>query len=254
VHATVLNISTYRFVALEGLDGLRDRIERGARDAGLCGTVLLAPEGINLAVAGDPPAARRWLAALGGPGGTPALAGLVAKESFSTHRPFERLKVRIKREIIRMNRPQVRPQEARAPALAPATLARWVTQGHDDEGRPLRLLDTRNAFEVDAGRFAGALDWRLQRFSDFPDALERDIDSLRDCTVVSYCTGGIRCEKAALLLQAAGLTHSWQLDGGILGYFEQTGGAAPGWEGECVVFDGRGALRPDLAAVEEPTP
>jgi UPF0176 protein len=115
------------------------------------------------------------------------------------------------------------------------------------------MLDTRNAFEVDAGAFDGAIDWRLGKFSDFPQELEARVDELRDKTVVSYCTGGIRCEKAALVMRDAGLTHVHQLEGGILRYFEDTG-TAPGWSGDCVVFDDRAALRPDLSPIRATPP
>src|SRR5439155_12786435 len=106
-----------------------------------------------------------------------------------------------------------------APALPAATLKRWLDAGHDDAGRPLVMLDTRNAFEVDHGTFAGAVDWRLARFSEFPQALAAHADELRGKAVVSFCTGGIRCEKAALVMQEAGLQNVWQLEGGILKYF-----------------------------------
>lgn len=245
MHATVLNISTYRFTPLAGLPALRDHIHASASAHGIKGTVLLAEEGINLFVAGPPAATRAWLAALGQ--ADRGLAALRPKESHSEAQPFKRLKVKIKREIIRMNAPQVQPTQGRAPALPAQTLARWIDQGHDDEGRPLRLLDTRNAFEVDVGAFEGAIDWRLNRFSDFPQALAQHADALRDCAVVSYCTGGIRCEKAALLMRAHGLTHSWQLEGGILDYFAQTDGRAPGWQGRCFVFDEREALDAHLS-------
>ena len=164
--------------------------------------------------------------------------------------PFKRLKVKVKREIIRMNMPAVQPQAGRAPAVAPATLARWLDQGRDDAGRPLVMLDTRNGFEVDAGAFDGALDWRLERFSDFPAALAAHRDALAGKTVVSYCTGGIRCEKAALVMRELGLDHSYQLEGGILRYFEQTDGA-PHWHGQCFVFDERETLAADLQPAAE---
>jgi UPF0176 protein len=129
-------------------------------------------------------------------------------------------------------------------ALAPATLARWLDQGHDDSGREIVMLDTRNGFEVDHGAFDGAIDWRLQKFSDFPAALAAHRDELAGKTVVSYCTGGIRCEKAAMVLEEQGLT-AWQLDGGILKYFEDTGGKH--YHGSCFVFDEREALQADLS-------
>jgi UPF0176 protein len=130
--------------------------------------------------------------------------------------------------------------------VTPDTLKRWLDQGHDDHGREVVMLDTRNAFEVDAGAFEHALDWRLQKFSDFPAALAAHAPSLRNKTVVSYCTGGIRCEKAALEMQQQGLQHVWQLEGGILRYFEHTQGA-PHWRGRCFVFDERSLLDPELA-------
>jgi UPF0176 protein len=205
--------------------------------------VLLAEEGLNLCLAGPPEGIQAWLALLRSDA---RFADLPTKDSWSTNQPFQRLKVKIKREIIRMNLPTVRPAAGRAPAVPAATLARWIVQGHCDAGRPLKLLDTRNDFEVDAGAFAGAVDWRLRKFSDFPAALAAHRAEFAGHTVVSYCTGGIRCEKAALVMQDEGLAHSYQLEGGILKYFEDTGGAAPGWVGDCFVFDERTALAPTL--------
>jgi len=239
----VLNLSAYKFVSLDDLPALRERLLVSAQADGLKGTVLLAKEGINLFVAGPEPGARAWLRELHA---DPRFADITPKESFSNTLPFRRLLVKIKREIIRMNMPTVRPEGGRAPAVEPATLARWLDQGHDDEGRPVVTLDTRNAFEVDAGAFEGAIDWRLHKFSEFPQALQQHLHELQDKTVVSYCTGGIRCEKAALLMQQAGLDHVYQLEGGILKYFELTEGA-PHWRGECFVFDERVALDPALA-------
>jgi UPF0176 protein len=102
-------------------------------------------------------------------------------------------------------------------------------------------LDTRNAFEVDYGTFDGAIDWRITKFSEFPAAVQQHLDELRGKTVVSFCTGGIRCEKAAIYLQQQGLDGPvYQLEGGILKYFEQAGGAH--YHGSCFVFDQREAL------------
>lgn len=244
--ASILNISSYRFVPLARLPDLRQRLFDSAQALGLKGTVLLAEEGINLFLAGSADGVRRWLDEAGQ--ADARLAGLPAKESWSAQQPFKRLKVKVKAEIIRMNMPAVQPQAGRAPAVTASTLARWIAQGHDDTGRPLLMLDTRNGFEVDAGAFEGALDWRLHKFSDFPAALAAHREALAQHTVVSYCTGGIRCEKAALVMQAQGLPHSYQLEGGILKYFEETGGRAPGWRGRCFVFDERVALTTDLAA------
>lgn len=237
-----LNISTYKFVALDDLPARRERLHARALALDLKGTILLAEEGINLFLAGAPEAVRAMVTTLRE---DPALADLDPKESWSEAVPFLRLKVKVKAEIIRMNRPAVRPAAGRAPAVDPRTLARWLDAGVDDEGREVVMLDTRNDFEVDHGAFAGAVDWRLRKFSEFPAAVEANRAALEGRTVVSYCTGGIRCEKAALVLQDAGLSNVYQLEGGILRYFELTQGA-PHWRGHCFVFDERVDLAADL--------
>jgi UPF0176 protein len=201
----------------------------------------LANEGVNLFLAGDADAVRsfvQWLRQ------DVRLAALTPKESWSASQPFRKMLVKIKREIIRMDQPAIQPHQARAPAVSAATVKRWLDAGHDDQGREVVTLDTRNAFEADYGKFANAIDWRIQRFGEFPAAARAHLDTLRGKTVVSYCTGGIRCEKAALYLHELGLSNVVQLDGGILKYFEQTDGRH--WQGNCFVFDEREALEPSL--------
>jgi UPF0176 protein len=239
----VLNVSAYLFVPLPDAAALREPLLARAQALEVKGTILLAEEGINLFVAGTPQAVRALLDHLRA---DPRLAPLQAKESWSETVPFARMLVKHKREIIRMKHPAIQPAAGRAPALDAATLKRWLDQGHDDAGRPVVTLDTRNAFEVDYGTFADAIDWRLDKFSDFPSALRAHAQDLRGKTVVSFCTGGIRCEKAALVMQEEGLENVWQLEGGILKYFEETGGAH--FEGTCFVFDEREALDAGLRA------
>jgi UPF0176 protein len=241
-------IAAYRFVEIDDGPALRDRLETAARAGRLKGTVLIAPEGINLSLAGAPAAVDAWLHGLQA---DPRFATLELKTHRSASVPFQRLKVKCKPEIIRMNQPTVRPQAGRAPAVDAATLARWLHSGRCDAGREVVMLDTRNGFEVDAGAFDKAIDWRLGQFSDFPAALEQHRDGLQGKTVVSYCTGGIRCEKAALWMAEVGIDNVLQLDGGILRYFEQAPGA-PHWRGDCFVFDGRTGL--DAALAEAPKP
>ena len=238
----VLNIAAYKFVGLDDREILRERLLAAAGQAGLKGTVLLAPEGINLFMAGPEDALRGWLAELRA---DPRFADLEAKESWSQAQPFGRLLVKLKNEIIRMDHPMIRPEDGRAPAVDARTLVRWLDAGHDDEGRPLLLLDTRNGFEVDHGAFDHALEWRLAKFTEFPQRLREHRAALEGHTVVSYCTGGIRCEKAALLMREEGLEHVYQLDGGILKYFEEVGGRH--YHGRCFVFDEREALDERLA-------
>ena len=231
-------VAAYRFVELNDCDSLRQDMLTQGQALALKGTVLLAPEGINFNLAGSPKNMLRWLEFLQQ---DQRFQGLDLKQHTASSLPFKRLLVKVKREIIRMNELGVRPQAGRAPAVDARTLARWLAAGHCDEGRPVVMLDTRNGFEVDAGAFEGALDWRLQKFSDFPAAAAAHRSELVGKTVVSYCTGGIRCEKAALWMSDAGIEHVLQLDGGILRYFEEAPGA-PHWRGRCFVFDERVAL------------
>ena len=233
----ILNIAAYKFVELSDAAQWRESIRSQAEALALKGTVLLAGEGINLVLAGAPDATRHFVAWLHR---EPRFADIAVKESVCAGMPFQRLRVKLKAEIIRMNHPTIRPQARRAPVVDATTLARWLDAGHDDAGRPVVTLDTRNAFEVDRGRFRGAIDWRIDNFSEFPQALLAHREALRGKTVVSYCTGGIRCEKAALFMQDAGVDHVFQLDGGILKYLEATGGSH--FDGDCFVFDERDAL------------
>ena len=239
----ILNISAYLFTPLASPEAWRDQCRDQATSRQLKGTILLAPEGINLFLAGTEEQVEGFLQWLRQQDG---MAGLGGKKSWSAEQPFGKLLVKVKGEIIRMNHPTIAPADGRAPAVSPADLQRWLDQGHDDQGQAVVMLDTRNAFEVGHGKFVNALDWDLQKFSEFPQAAREHLADLQDKTVVSYCTGGIRCEKAAIYLRELGLPQVYQLDGGILQYFEDTGGAH--FEGDCFVFDERVALAPDLRA------
>jgi len=238
-----LNVSAYKFVELGSLDSLRAELRARCAAAELKGTILLSPEGINLFLAGVEARLRgvlAWLAA------DARFVGLPVKESWSSEQPFNRMLVKIKREIITMKKPQIRPMQERAPHVDAATLKRWLDAGHDDGGRAITLLDTRNAFEVEIGSFAGAIDPQIRSFSEFPASLEKLAPELQGRTVVTFCTGGIRCEKAVLYMQEQGYENVYQLDGGILKYFEEEGGAH--YSGNCFVFDRRVALTPALEA------
>ena len=244
----VLNISAYLFTQIDDTHGLQERCLAQAQARQLKGTVLIAEEGINLFLAGPPEDVRGWVDWLRL---DPRFASLAPKDSWSAKQPFQKLLVKVKNEIIRMNHPTIQPQRGRAPAVTAATVKRWLDQGHDDHGRPVVTLDTRNDFEVDAGAFQGAIDWRITKFSEFPEAAQVHLDTLKDKTVVSYCTGGIRCEKAAIYLRELGLADVYQLEGGILKYFEEVGGAH--YRGDCFVFDERRGVHPDLSALTDDT-
>ncbi|CAM3221934.1 sulfurtransferase [Nocardioides dubius] len=242
----MLNISAYLFTPIDDREALRAHLRALTEAAGLKGTILLAPEGINMFLAGQAGLLRGFLDAVRA---EPGFATLEAKESWSDEQPFRKMLIKLKNEIIRMDHPTIRPAAGRAPAVSATVLRRWLDQGHDDDGREVVMLDTRNAFEVDYGTFAGAIDWRIERFTEFPEAVRANRDELEGRTVVSFCTGGIRCEKAAIYMHDLGLTNVLQLEGGILKYFEEVGGIH--YDGDCFVFDGRESLRPDLSVQDE---
>lgn len=234
---SVINISCYKFIALDELAQLKHEFTLRCHALGLKGTILLAPEGINFFLAGERHSIEAFLDYLRH---DPRFADLQPKESVSSVSPFKRLRVRLKKEIITMKLPLLRPEAARAPSVDAATLKCWLDRGYDDAGRAVVMLDTRNDYEVAEGSFKGAIDYNIARFSDFPARLAEHRAALTGKTVVSYCTGGIRCEKAALHMQNLGLSHVYQLEGGILKYFEQVGDAH--FLGHCFVFDTRGTL------------
>ncbi len=162
------------------------------------------------------------------------------------------MRVRLKKEIITMKVPDIRPEDHRADTVSPARLKTWLDRGRDDLGREVVLIDTRNRFEVEAGSFVHARGFGIERFSQYPEAIAAHKDDFAGKAVVTFCTGGIRCEKAVLYMNKIGMDNVYQLDGGILKYFEEVGGAH--WAGNCVVFDDRNALDPALRPVREPLP
>jgi len=205
----------------------------------LKGTILLSGEGINIFVAGAPNDVEILITHLLA---DQRFSDMACKRSFSHDVPFKRLQVKVKREIIAGRTPAELPP---APRLAAAELKRWL-----DEGRPLTLLDTRNAFEVEVGTFRGAQHLGLGNFREFPGKCgQLDRQTLQG-PIVTFCTGGIRCEKAAPMLLAQGFRDVYQLDGGILAYFQQCGAAH--YDGNCFVFDERVALTPQLTEARTP--
>ncbi len=239
---SIVNIAAYKFVSLGDPPVLRERLLATCAALALQGTILLAAEGINLFLAGTRVAIDTFLLRLRSDA---RFADIQVTESLSTTVPFGHLRVHLKREIITMRQAAIRPTQGRAPTVSATVLQRWIRRGRDDEGREVVLLDTRNMYETALGSFTGAVTYPLARFGDFPAAIAADRGRYADKTVVPFCTGGIRCEKAALHMCELGLTHVYQLDGGILGYLAHTDGS--GWHGDCFVFDQRGAVNAVLA-------
>ena len=232
----VINISAYRFAPLDDLKQLRERLTSLCHESGLKGTILLSTEGINLFVAGPSAEIDQLLAFLRS---TPGLEQLEAKVSESREQPFTRMLVKIKKEIIAFGVPGIDPARNPAPRLSARELKQWL-----DEGRPVTLLDTRNDFEVSLGTFRGAVPIGVKQFRDFPSAVAKLSPSDQPHPIVTFCTGGIRCEKAAPYMLQQGFEQVYQLDGGILKYFEECG--SEHYQGECFVFDKRVGLAADL--------
>jgi predicted sulfurtransferase len=241
VEPRLLVIAVYRFIRLGDLPERRARIREACRAWGLKGTVLLAPEGVNAFISGTPEAIGRFKNLLAEETG---LSDLVYKESWSATPPFERMLVKLKREIISLGDPAVRPEERTAPAISPAELKGWL-----DEGRDVVLVDTRNGYEIDSGTFRGAEHLEVDSFREFGKKFRAQAGELRqkwgDRPVVMFCTGGIRCEKASVLMMDEGFRDVRQLDGGILNYFEKVGGEH--YDGDCFVFDWRLAVDEKLS-------
>jgi UPF0176 protein len=242
--ASHVNIAAYKFVTFDNTEQMRPLYQALCQELALKGTILLTPEGINMFVSGPRGQIDQFLAWVRSDA---RFADMPVKESYSEEQSHKRMLVKIKKEIITMRMPLIQPELGRAPAVEPVTLKRWLDQGHDDNGKPVVMVDTRNAFEVDVGTFNNTIDYRIDKFTEFPDVIAANKEALADKTVVTFCTGGIRCEKAAIHMQNIGYDNVYQLEGGILKYFEDVGGAH--YTGDCFVFDYRTALNPQL----EPT-
>lgn len=234
--AAFTNISAYKFTPLTDLKPLRERLFALCRSLQLKGTILLSTEGINLFIAGPPEAVDALVAELRNIVG---LEDLTPKHSPSDHQPFTRMLVRIKKEIIAFGVEGINPALRTSPKLKACELKQWL-----DEGRPVTLLDTRNDYEVKLGTFHGAVPAGIDHFREFPDAVRKLPPAMKQQPVVMFCTGGIRCEKAGPFMEREGFEHIFQLEGGILKYFEECGSAH--YDGDCFVFDQRVGVDPAL--------
>jgi UPF0176 protein len=243
--AAHVNIAAYKFITFDDTEAARPQFQAICAELGLKGTILLTPEGINMFLSGPRAAIDRYLGWLRGDA---RFADIEVKESYSEEQSHKRMLVKLKNEIITMRMPLIKPELGRAPSVDARTLKRWLDSGVDDAGKPVVMMETRNAFEVDVGTFENTLDYRIDKFTEFPAVAAAHKDELAGKTVVTFCTGGIRCEKAAIHMKEIGYDSVYQLDGGILKYFEEVGGDH--YTGDCFVFDYRTALNPQLQPTE----
>lgn len=228
----IVNIAGYKFVQLLELGTLQKLLREICQSEGLKGTILLSHEGVNVTLAGMETAVANFTSFLAADS---RFSDIRFHETYSTSLPFRHLKVKIKKEIITLRQSDLPMLERRAVCISPQDLKKWLDERHD-----ITLLDTRNNYEIQFGSFNGALNLQINHFGELPLVL-KDIDPVKP--VVMFCTGGIRCEKAALYMEKKGFQEVYQLDGGILGYFAQVGNAH--YSGTCFVFDERVTIGPE---------
>lgn len=233
----VLNVAAYRFTPVENADLKCEQLSSKGQELGIRGTVLLSPEGINLMLAGSPEVIHKMHEYLGELDS--GLKDLDFKQSWSQEIPFRKFMVKLKKEIIKLGLDDIQPLKETGPSIEPEELKSWYEQAKD-----FTIIDTRNDYEVRMGTFEKAVDFKLQNFSEFPDRLKELPEESKEKPLVMFCTGGIRCERASLVALKQGFKEVYQLEGGILRYFEKVGGAH--YNGECFVFDYRVGVDPSL--------
>lgn len=231
----------YGFTAMEGLPALQQELKTLAEQGGVRGTILLADEGVNGTISGPDAGVTAILDRLRQ---LPGLGGLEAKFSRAEQQTFHRLKVRLKREIVTMGCPTVKPAEQVGTYVSPE---QWNALIADPE---TLVVDTRNRYEVEVGSFAGAIDPGTESFREFPAWVEQTLRPLVEETqpkaIAMFCTGGIRCEKSTAYLLQQGFENVHHLQGGILKYLEEIPEERSSWQGECYVFDQRVSVNHQL--------
>ena len=235
-----LNVAGYKFEPLENLDSLIPKFQNKCDQLGLKGSVYLSPNGINFSIAGTKKNIDTYIEFMEEDS---RFRDIPLKKTFSETQPFRRMKVRLKKEIISLGRDDINPRELTGDYISPRELFEMYETKED-----VIVLDTRNEYETRVGLFENAVDLQLDTFRDFPSAIETLPEEYKDKQIVMYCTGGIRCEKASAVMMKAGFSDVKQLEGGVLDYFKETGGAY--WNGDCFVFDERVALDKELKETE----
>lgn len=229
----------YRFVPIEDIPALRKAIQDfGKNCTGMCGTILLAPEGVNGTIGAFPDDLDRMIGFLDEKLG---IEQGELKYSYSQDKPFNRFKVRPKKEIITMKCPEADPNKLVGEYVDPEN---WDALVNDPD---VILVDTRNDYEVKVGTFRNAVDPDIDVFTEFPQWVEDNLDPAKNKKVAMFCTGGIRCEKASSYMLAQGFENVYHLKGGILKYLEAIPADQSSWDGECFVFDKRVSVTHGLA-------
>ena len=232
-------VSFYRFTSVSSPANLRADLQALCEAHNLLGTVLVAEEGVNGTLAGDEAALQtifRWLE-----GELALTEPLDGRWTEADEAPFQRMRVRLKNEIVALGRPDISPGQDQSTHVGPQ-------QWNELIANPETLVvDTRNHYEVEVGTFPNSIDPATDSFRQFQDFAGKLAETDSDRPLAMFCTGGIRCEKAAALMQELGFSEVYQLHGGILNYLENVAESENLWKGECFVFDKRVAVDRDLA-------
>lgn len=230
----------YRFIPIHDIPALRAEIYAFAKDhaPSMCGTLLLAPEGINGTIAGYEADLDTMVDFLDSKLGVRGIdePACEFKYSHASKKPFNRFKVRPKKELITLRKPEAQPHQRVGEYVTPE---QWNDLINDPD---VILVDTRNDYETRVGTFKGAIDPDIEIFTEFPEWVEKNLDPAKDKKVAMFCTGGIRCEKASSYMLAQGFENVYHLKGGILDYLEAIPADQSTWEGDCFVFDQRVAV------------
>ncbi|MEM7193649.1 MAG: rhodanese-related sulfurtransferase [Pseudomonadota bacterium] len=226
----VLVCALYKFVALPDYRNLQPQLLSVMLDNQVRGTLLLASEGLNGTVAGSPEPVGKlidWIRR------QPSLQDIEVKESYANALPFKRSKVKLKKEIVTMGIDGIDPEQSAGTYVNPSD---WNALIDDPE---VKVIDTRNEYEIRVGTFSNAINPHTTNFREFPDFADEHLDPERDKKIAMFCTGGIRCEKSTAYLKQQGFDEVYHLKGGILKYLEDTDERDSRWQGECFVFDQR---------------
>ncbi|NIO39385.1 MAG: rhodanese-related sulfurtransferase [Burkholderiales bacterium] len=232
-------VSFYRFTNVAEPTRLRDELLELCIDRKLLGTILVAGEGVNGTVAGDESSIRAVFSWLGNE--LSLDEPLDGRWTEADEAPFQRMRVKIKKEIVALGRPDIQPDQGKSTHVGTKKWNELI------ENPDTLIIDTRNHYEVEVGTFPNAIDPKTDSFRQFQDFAEELASAESERPVAMFCTGGIRCEKAAALMQELGFNEVYQLEGGILNYLETVAEADNRWQGECFVFDKRVAVDRDLA-------
>ncbi len=233
MRVTVKVAAFYKFVSIDDPAVLQGELREICLAQGIKGTILIASEGINATVSGSERAIDTLIQTIISDAG---FSDLEVKYSEAAEHPFQRLKVKIKKEIVTFGVPDAKPSVATGTFVEPGD---WNALISDPD---VLVIDTRNDYEVQIGTFEGAQNPETRAFNEFPDYIRHTLADDRRRKIAMFCTGGIRCEKASAFLLREGFSNVYQLNGGILRYLEQVAPEESLWRGECFVFDERVAL------------